>query len=102
MSNEVTPVVKIIYIEWCDAVSDGSRWMSMQDAKNWGNNEDWVVKQVGFLLDEKDEYLLLASRINPHRVTEDEIRVDGLLKLPKTWVRKRIDLSESISYHPLS
>src|SRR5258706_9321126 len=93
--SQSSPVIAIsaspIYLEWCDAISDNSRWMSIEDARQWGENEDWVIKQVCFLLDEKDEYLLLASRINPHSVTEDSLRVDGLLKLPKTWVRKRID-----------
>ncbi len=86
----------IIYLEWCDAIADSTRWMSVNDAKDWGKNEDWVIKQVCFLLDETKEYLLLANRINPHLKTEDEIRVDGLLKLPKTWVRNRIDLSGTI------
>ncbi|MFN8290761.1 MAG: hypothetical protein U0U70_10920 [Chitinophagaceae bacterium] len=88
--------IPIIYLEWCDAISDGSGWMSFFKAKEWGNNEDWVIRQVGFLLNETEEYLLLAGRVNPHNVTEDDLKVDGLLKIPKTWVRKRIDLSESI------
>ncbi len=70
--------------------------MSIEEAKEWANNEDWVIKQVSFLLDETDEFILLAARINPHRDTEDGLKVDGLLKLPKTWVRKRIDLTETI------
>jgi hypothetical protein len=89
-------ICKIIYLEWCDAIADSSRWMSIKEAKDWGNNEDWLIKQVCFLLDETQEYLLLAGRINPHQHTEDEIRVDSLLKLPKTWIRNRIDLSGSI------
>ena len=88
---------KVIYLEWCDAIADVPRWMSVGDAKEWAKNEDWVIRQTCFLLDETKEYILLASRINPHSDTEDDLNVDGLLKLPKTWVRKRIDLSKSIS-----
>lgn len=87
----------VVYLEWCDAISDTSRWMSLEDAKEWGNNEDWLIKQIGFLLDETEEYLLLAGRINPHHSTEVDLKVDGLLKLPKTWIRRRIDLSASIT-----
>ncbi len=83
----------VIYIEWCDAISNNSQWLSVEDAKKWGNNEDWVIKQVGFLIEETEEYLLLAGRINPHNYTEDDLKVDGLLKLPKTWIRKKIDLT---------
>lgn len=86
-----------IYIEWCDAIADNSRWMSLQEAKDWGNNEDWIIKQVGFLLVETDEYLLLANKINPHRDTEVDLKVDSLLKLPKTWIRKRVNLAEVIA-----
>ena len=91
MSN----VIPVIYLEWCDAISNSSQWMSIDDAKKWGNNEDWVIRQVCFLLDETEEYLLLAGRINPHIDTEDDLKVDGLLKLPKTWIRKKIDLTNA-------
>lgn len=87
----------VIYLEWCDAIADIPRWMSLDEAIEWAKNEDWVIKQVCFLLDETEEYILLAARINPHRDTEDGLKVDGLLKLPQTWVRKRIDLSAAIS-----
>lgn len=93
--------IPVVYLEWCDAISDNSKWVSIKEAKEWANNEDWIIRQVCFLLDENEEYILLAGRINPHTVTEDDLRVDGLLKLPKTWVKKRIDLSETISsYRP--
>ncbi len=84
-------------MEWCDAIADNSRWLSVQDAKEWGNNEDWVIRQVCFLLDETKEYMLLAGRINPHQGTEDDLKVDGLLKLPKTWIRKRLDLTKAVT-----
>lgn len=44
--------------------------MSLEETKEWGNNEDWIIKQVCFLLVETEEYLLLAGRINPHMSTE--------------------------------
>ena len=72
--------------------------MSIEDAKRWGNNEDWVIKQVGFLVDETKEYLLIASKLNPHVSTEEDLKVDSLLKLPKTWIRKRINLDKAISF----
>lgn len=89
--------IEAIYIEWCDAVADISTWMGIEEAIEWGDNEDWVVKQVAFVLKETEEYLLLVSKINPHSHTEEEVRVSGLLKLPKTWIRKRISLTELIS-----
>ena len=86
-------ICPLLYIEWCDAIADANRWMTIEEAKKWSSNEDWVIKQVGFLLDETPEYILMAARVNPHSETEDQLRVDGLLKLPKTWIRKRVDLS---------
>ena len=92
--------MEVIYLEWCDAISDNSKWLSLDEAIDWANNEDWIIKQVSFIIKETDEYLLLSSKINPHNHTEDEVRVDSLLKLPKTWVRKRIDLTQFISSYP--
>lgn len=76
---------KLIYIEWCDAASHENGWMEAGEAIDWGDNEDWVIRQSSFLLKETKEYLLLASRINCHHV-------NGLMKIPKTWIRKRINL----------
>lgn len=41
-------MMQIIYLEWCDAIADNSSWMSIGDAIEWSENEDWVIKQVSF------------------------------------------------------
>lgn len=89
--------MELIYIEWCDAIADTPSWITINDAIKWADNEDWVIKQSGFLLKETEEYILLCSKINPHDHLKDDMRVDSLLKLPKTWIRKRINLSNFIS-----
>lgn len=90
MSKSVYPA---IYIEWCDAMTNDSSWINMNTAIDWAQNEDWVIKQIGFVLKETKEYILITSKVNPQR--DGDIRVDGTIKIPKTWVRKRksIDLS---------
>lgn len=89
--------MKAIYIEWADAFSNYESWVELEDAKEWADNEDWIVKQVGFVLKETDEYLLLATKLNPHKNTGDTTNVSGVFKLPKTWIRKRIDLTDLLS-----
>lgn len=80
---------KLIYIEWCDAISHTRGWMTKKEAFDWAKNEDWIVRQAGFLMEETKEYILLASRINPQPDTDDGYNTDGLFKIPKTWIRKR-------------
>lgn len=77
--------MQLIYLEWCDAAYHESEWMEKDAAIDWANNEDWVIRQSSFLVRETKEYVLLASRINNHHV-------NGLMKIPKTWIRKRINL----------
>lgn len=85
----------LIYIEWCDALEGSGGWMQIDGAIEWCHNEDWLIKQSSFLIEETDEYLFLSSKINPQK--DGNIMLGGLLKVPKTWIRRRIDLSESIS-----
>lgn len=80
----------LIYIEWCDAISDTPKWVSGSDAIAWCEGEDWIIKQSGFLLMETKEYILMASKYNPHSQGDDMFF--GLHKIPKTWIRKRKNL----------
>lgn len=80
---------KLIYIEWCDAISN-TGWMSLDEVLKWGNDEAWIVKNVGWLLKETREYLLLAAKYS------DGSEEYGLLhKIPKTWIKKRVNLKEA-------
>ena len=87
----------LLYIEWCDAITNENSWLTVESAISWADNEDWAIKQTGFLLKETSDYILLSMKVNNHVYTEQIDRVDGLIKIPKTWIRKRIDLSNYIT-----
>lgn len=74
-----------IYIEWCDAVSNTEGgWRDVEDAIEWGKEANWVVKQVGWILEENKKYILLISKI-----ADKDQQVGHLMKIPKTWILKR-------------
>lgn len=74
---------KLIYIEWGDAISN-TGWMSKEEAIQWGKEQLWIVKNVGWVLDETKDYLLLAAKYS------DGCGDYGLVhKIPKTWIKKR-------------
>lgn len=82
----------LIYLEWCDAASYGNgEWLSIQDAVDWAKtDESWLVHEVGFVLKETDEYLLLTNQV------VDNSNVGNVMKIPVTWIRKRIDISDAV------
>ena len=76
-----------MYIEWGDAISN-TGWMEKNDAIDWGENSDWIVKNVGWLLKETKEYILLAAKYS------EGSKEYGLLhKIPKTWIRERKEIN---------
>lgn len=84
----------LVYIEWCDAMENMSNWSSISDVIEWADNEDWIVNQVGWVIKETKEYILLAGEIgNPN--SEDPL-AGHVLKIPTTWILKRVDLSKHI------
>lgn len=87
---------KLIYFEWCDAVSrDG--WISKENALIWSKNTEWVVQQIGWILEENKEYITIFSQYDPpSKNTTDHENFGHLQKIPKTWVRKRVDLTRHI------
>lgn len=86
--------MKLIYIEWCDAMSSQTTWMSLEEAIEWADNKNWVVSSGGYLIKETDEYLLISREICTY--DKDDTQLGGVLKIPKTWIRKRIDLTKHI------
>jgi len=60
--------------------------------KYWAKSEDWIVKECGFLIDESKEYIVFASRIGDYQ-NDNTPKFGSINKIPKTWIRKRIDLS---------
>ena len=86
--------MKIIYIEWADAISSGSPWISADELEDWLDNSEWMIKHVGFLLKETKEYILLASKFKP----DDKWSISSyghIQKIPKTWIRKKEVLGET-------
>ena len=81
----------LIYIEWCDAASMSNEWEDVSVVLKWAEGDDsWLVCEVGFVLKETDEYLLLCSQMN------DKGNVGDVIKIPKTWVRRRVELGEYV------
>lgn len=81
----------LIYIEWCDATAINSDWEPVQTVIDYAKeDESWLVREVGFVLEETDEYILLASQITAGG------NVGNAVKIPTTWIRKRIELNEHV------
>ena len=78
---------KLEYIEWCDACSQ-SDWKSYGQSLKWGKEVEWVIRQVGWILDETDEYILISDKYSMENLHE-EAMFNDLMKIPKTWIRKR-------------
>ena len=82
---------QVVYIEWCDAARFNSQWVNLDEAVSWAQTDDWIIRQTGFVIKETNKFLLLAASVNPQH--SNDVKVDGLLKIPKTWIRKRTTLA---------
>lgn len=80
----------LVYIEWCDAIDASLEWMTPKNGRDWGKNNDWIIKQVGFILKETNKYILIFSKHNPHE--GDSGMINNLTKIPKTWIIKRKEI----------
>ena len=77
----------LFLIEWGDAITMNKGWYSAADIKEWGKNEDWIIQQVGYIIEENSKYILLASKLNPQE--SEEPKYSEVTKIPKTWIKKR-------------
>jgi hypothetical protein len=82
--------VKLIYLEWEDAIANGA-WFTLEETRYWADNASMLIQQVGWVYEETDRHILLVSRLCPTEKTLGSIQ-----KIPKTWIRKRINLTKYI------
>jgi len=75
--------MKLIYIEWEDAFAMGNGWHTEEDIDET-LKKNFIVRETGYVYDENDKYLVIASQYAP----ESE-QYGNITKIPKTWIRKR-------------
>lgn len=81
----------LIYLEWCDACTRAT-WMTEEEALEWGREAGWVVCEAGWLLEENEEYILIASAYSPKSTSTGEPSFNVIHKIPTTWIRNRKSL----------
>jgi hypothetical protein len=88
MFQQAYTKAKVTYIKWCDATSNENAWRTLDEALDWADNENWEVENIGWILKETREYILLATKRS--KETEDlDSQYGNLFKIPKTWIRER-------------
>ena len=86
--------MKLVYIEWCDAVSNSS-WFDKKEVDKWCEDESEIIKQVGWIYKETNEYMVLVSRLSKSNNGAWD-QYGSIQKIPKTWIYKRINLTKHI------
>lgn len=89
--------MKLIYIEWEDAIAQ-TGWHTEKEIQEWSDKDNTIIKEVGWIYKESKRYLVLISRKTEESMGDDPKYITyGLLqKIPKTWIKKRIDLTKHI------
>ena len=86
--------MKLIYIEWHDAFCNTGWCTTDEIKKTIESNETWI-KEVGWLLKETKTQIIIAARWSLEDACSNE-QFGLIQKIPKTWIRKRIDLTKHI------
>lgn len=83
---------RVVYLEWCDAMESLKSWQPLDEIKEWATTENWIVAEIGFVLEENEEYILLANRKSLYDTDNPDYA--GVMKIPKTWVRKKVEITK--------
>ena len=78
---------KLMYIEWQDAMSNISSWITEEDAIEWAKNGEGLVKQVGWIIKETKSYILIAGRLGQINMGAQDL--GGVFKIPTKWIIKK-------------
>jgi hypothetical protein len=74
----------LVYCEWHDAYANGG-WVDRGEYQNWVQPRHMTVHQVGWLLQQDKECVVIASRFNPAAGKYGEFQM-----IPKTWCKVRV------------
>lgn len=83
----------LLYIEWEDACAE-TGWKDKEEVQEWVKDEGLFVKQVGWMIGETKSHINFASRKSDEE--NDFMQYGNLQKIPKTWIRRKINLSKHI------
>ena len=86
---------ELYYIEWHDAMANIQTWSTEDEAVEWAETSEGLVRHVGWLIKETKHYLLIAGRIG--EINTDFPELGGVFKIPHKWVRKKVNISKAIS-----
>ena len=85
--------MQLVKIGWADAIENLNGWHTLEEALEWAKDDNWIVHQVGWILEETKDYILLSSKQNDASGGRDST-FGGLFKIPKPWVLYVADLIE--------
>lgn len=74
---------KLIYCIWEDITSTDSTWRSVEEALEWSDSAVSLVKQVGFLVDQDENYLTLACSYIPALEL-----IGTTIRIPKSTIKE--------------
>lgn len=81
------------YVEWVDAQHFGG-WHTLAEVSDWSAQDDWLIYQAGYLIDQSKDHLVLAGKYNPQEADED--RFSELTRIPAAWIKRKRRLSISV------
>lgn len=56
---------KLILIQWVDITSTDGNWRSTEEALEWSDSADSIVRQTGFLVTQDEDYITLTCSYIP-------------------------------------
>jgi len=77
---------KLIKIGWADAIENQDGWHTLEEAQEWHKDDDWIVHQVGWILEETKDYIVLFNKYNEPSAGR-KATISGLFKIPKPWIK---------------
>lgn len=84
--------MKLLYIEWADAVHN-AEWFPIDLAEKWHDSTQYTIKECGWLVKEDKRGITLAARYKPADQNTDA-QYGGLQWIPKPWIIKRKEIKD--------
>jgi len=86
---------KLVQVEWLDAHNNNGAWMNEDELLDFAKDQVYRVTQVGYVVYEDDDGIVLASRITGEHKEYGQ-SFGQVERIPLGMVSSRVELSPSI------
>lgn len=80
---------RLVYLQWIDTTVHPDTWVDEEDALKWAEKDIFMVEDVGWVIKETEDYILIASS---RTKDDDDVQYGHVSRIPIPWIMRKVTI----------